>query len=129
MASEAEMQNILAQEPGNPIFADYIALLIAHEKLGEAILVGMRGLSNNPECYKGRLLLAHAMFRSAYVPFAVREVQILCEKFPQHMHLKSLLERLAPSLTTASTVKNVGQIEEVADVEFDIDDLDKLGGK
>lgn len=129
MPKESELRAVLENEPGDPIFADLIALLIAEGRFQEAIVVGLQGLSRNPECHKGRLLFAHALFRSEYYPFAAREVQILCEKFPAHTQLSSLLARLDPTSTAHTEFTPSEGTGEMADVEFDLDVLDQFSKK
>ena len=107
-----------------------MALLIAQEEFGDAILTGIRGLSLNPDIHKGRLFLAHAMFRAGCIPFAVREVRELCQEFPDREHLRNLLLKLQPSDAPSSPQPQpqatARREEELADVEFDPDLLDDL---
>lgn len=107
-----------------------MALLIAQEEFGDAILIGIRGLSLNPDIHKGRLFLAHAMFRAGCIPFAAREVRELCQEFPEREHLRNLLLKLQPSDTGPTSPPqpqaSARQEEELADVEFDPDLLDEL---
>jgi predicted Zn-dependent protease len=124
---EDETKELLEREPGNPVFAELAAYLISQELLGEAILTCMRGLSVNPDCHKGRLILAHALFRSGFTPFAAKELQLLCKAFPDHKYLKNLLSRLDPTAAVdgpSGTTDSRGR--EVADIEFDVDALSDL---
>ena len=124
---EEETKELLIREPGNPVFAELAAYLISQEHFGEAILTCMRGLSVNPDCHKGRLILAHALFRSGFTPFAVRELQLLCNSFPDHRYLKNLLSKLDPTLlVNSSSDHSEASSREVADVEFDVDVLSDL---
>lgn len=124
--AEAELRERVRNSPGDPCFADLMAFLITQEALGEAILVGLRGLSLNPNIHRGRLFLAHAMFRSGCIPFAAREVKELCREFPDREHLKALLEKLQPSEPARSPESELNKEEELADVEFDPDLLDEM---
>jgi hypothetical protein len=125
---EDELRLRVQQNPGDPAFADLIALLMARDAFGEAILVGLKGVSSNPDCHKGRLLLAHALFRAGCVPFAAREIGELITEFPDKVHLKNLLNRLRPDSVTSGVLAGEALEEgkEVADIEFDPDALDEL---
>jgi predicted Zn-dependent protease len=130
MSNEDRFRALLEAEPGNPAFADYAAMLVAQERLLDAIVVCLRGLSRNPELHRGRLLLAHALFRSGFTPFAAREVQLLCERMPTNQALRDLYSKLAPHapLTAGVSEEEVAR-EEVGDVEFDVDLLEELDKK
>jgi hypothetical protein len=125
---EDELRIRVQQNPGDPVFADLIALLIARDSFGEAILVGLKGVSSNPDCHKGRLLLAHALFRAGCVPFAAREIAELVREFPDKLQLKNLLSRLRPDIAAGGAPEGASYVDgkEVADIEFDPDALDDL---
>lgn len=125
---EDELRIRVQQNPADPVFADLIALLIARDAFGEAILVGLKGVSANPDCHKGRLLLAHALFRAGCVPFAAREIEELVREFPDKIHLRNLLSRLRPDSASGELQAGEGNgaEKEVADIEFDPDALDDL---
>jgi hypothetical protein len=123
---EEQLRETLAADPGNPAFVDLAALLMAKEAFAEGIQVCLRGLSVNPDCHKGRLLLAHLMFRSGFIPFAAREVAYLCQMFPEHSYLASLLAKLDPGFVQPANAAEPLAGREVADVEFDPDALDGI---
>jgi predicted Zn-dependent protease len=131
MTTEHFYKSTLETEPGNPAFADYAARLVAEERLHDAIIVCLQGLSANPELSRGRLIFAHALFRAGYVPFAAREVLMLLENFPTNPHLASLLDKLAPGSAAAITGSEQSTEGDaaIADVEFDIDVLEGLEKK
>jgi len=131
MSQEANYIHTLQSDPGNPVFADYGGLLITTERLDEAILVCMQGLSVNPECHKGRLTLAHALFRRGFIPFAAREIELMVEVFPGNGALRTLSERLSPGTNSnrGVTSESTEGETEVADIEFDTDILSDLDDK
>lgn len=128
---------LLRADPGSLQFTEYVERFLESEKILEAIHISQIGLSHNPDCYEGRLLLAQAYYKSGAVPFAVREIEHLVAKLPENEHLEKLLAKLAPdrvSLTKAHSKKpGVDPVKEtkdhdetVAESEFNLDELDLL---
>lgn len=91
-----DYQALLREDPGNPAFPAYAESLINQGKPLEALEVCLAGLSVNPTCHKGKLLLARIYFERSYIPFAVRELQELRLALPDNKYITRLLERLAP---------------------------------
>lgn len=118
-----ERDKILAEDPGNPIFADYCEELRIQGKLLEAVQVAIKGLSRNPSCHIGRLALARCFYDLNCLPFARREIAELHEALPT---LKSL-GRLAERLSVFSAPSETGEAAEtavLAEEEFDFGELD-----
>lgn len=122
MTTEDRLRVLVESDPGDPAFADYATLLIEQERVSDAIWVCLKGLSRNPEFHRGRLLLAQAFFRAGFLPFAAREVQLLCSQLPENELLLNLYQRLAPNGEgPVNHVQDGDEESEVAEVEFDVD--------
>ena len=121
---EEEVLGILSQDPGNSLFADYAEALRKEGQNNSAIIVCLRGLSVNPSCHKGRLLLARIFYDSGFRPFAIEQIRILQQKLPDNPAIKKLLEKFSlgaevtsPGSTTEATV---------AEAEFDFNEIDLI---
>lgn len=129
MFDEKEAQEILAADAGNPIFAEYANFLREQQEFLRALDVCLSGLSLNPECHKGRLVLARIFYEKKYLPFAVREVELLCGKIPENQFLNRLLQQLSPESgalrdkTAAGSENSEGVI---AEADFDFDELEMI---
>lgn len=121
---EKEYKDTLGADPGNPIFADYADLLRQEARYNEGMEVCLAGLSLNPVCHKGRLVLARIYYERGFLPFAVNELLILNRKLPESVSVRKLLEKLAPDeqLSEAGS----GQEAVVSETEFNFEQLDLI---
>lgn len=103
-------------------FAESAENLRRSGKLEEALKVCLQGLSANPAHHKGRLVLARVFFEMGYLPFAIREIEELCEALPESKSLQRLRDKLSPQPAEASG----GAEETVAEADFDLDELDLI---
>ena len=126
---DQNFEALLRDDPGNPAFANFAESLLNQGKWSEALEVCLAGLSSNPSCHKGRLLLARVYFERNHLPFAVREVRELLDALPENKFIRRLLERLSPESAASSghrTTGNTGEEKTVAEAEFDIGEIDLL---
>ena len=122
--SEQQYRDELKSDPGNPGFVDFAALLVKQERFLEAVDVCLAGLSSNPACHAGRLMLARVLYRMKYFPFAVRELVTLCADFPESEALRRLLEKLSAGTVVAQPAP--GAESTVAEAEFDFEGIEAL---
>lgn len=122
MSTEEAIRAKLQTNPGDPLFADLVELLREQKQYQEAIFICLSGLSANPLCYKGRLLLARILHECNFFPFAIRELRDLMNDLPQNNTIKRLTEVMAQQ--SDSTVLNTEGEETLAETEFDVDDME-----
>ena len=113
---------ILKNDPGNPVFADYAEELRLGGRFSEAIEVCLKGLSANPSCHRGRLILARVFFERGFVPFAAREVNILRETLPELKSVQRLYEKFYPDVA-----EDEGGEATIAESDFEISELEMVG--
>lgn len=109
----SEVETQLAQDPGNPVFAEYADQLRKEGQYSEALEVCYRGLSANPSVHRGRLVLARVYYEKLYWPFAIREVQQLQKELPHSETLKRLLTALAPEEGTLIVTEKPNSADEL----------------
>ncbi len=129
--STNELWESIAEDPGNPAFADLAEQLRGEGKLSETIEVCLAGLSSNPSCFKGRLVLARAFLQKGFVPFAQREIEQLCVALPDNTALQKLADKLdvrpaASTGGTSSSVKTSNLDSLVAEAELNFDDIELI---
>ncbi len=129
---------ILQNDAGNPIFVDVAESYRSNGEMREALDVCLKGLSANPSCHLGRLVLARVFYERGDLPFAAREVRELCSQLPEIESLRRLFKSLAPdgqhevplsaqisSQPVPVKVEPSGN-DTVAEAEFDLDEIDIL---
>lgn len=122
--NEDEVLTILSQDPGNSIFADYADILHRDGRSESGIMISLRGISANPSCYKGRLILSKIFFDLGFTPFCIEQLLILRRALPENKSLVKLLERLAPDIEMS---KETDRPEETyAEAEFDFEDIELI---
>jgi hypothetical protein len=121
---------VLDRDPGNVLFYDLAVGLSLEGNLLDAIEVCLRGLSVNPGFHKGRLLLSRLYYECGFIPFAVRELELLLQACPHSRAVRRLVERLSPGSTALQGhTSNVGggpTNATVAEGDFNLDDLAQL---
>lgn len=125
--TEPDYQVVLAEDPGNPLFADLAEELRAKQNWFDAIQVCLSGLSSNPSCARGRLVLAQIYFDQGYLPFARREVAELVASHPQLSSLRRLWEQLGGGLMhegSELSSLDIGDGKIVAETEIDLGEID-----
>jgi predicted Zn-dependent protease len=130
MASKEEKIKLkLSKDPGNPVFSEFAEYLRKKKRVDEAFQVCFEGLSQNPSHLPGRLVLARLFYASNWIPFAVRELELIHRSYPENATLIRLLQKLDPDFVPASDrAVETGQSNEtmIAETEFDLGDIDLL---
>jgi len=128
------LAEILKNDPGNPVFADYADELRKKGDLSAALEVCLSGLSINEDYPRGKLVLARIFYLKGYLPFAIRELKEIAQIRPDSQRIKRLLDLLAPHEAQAVSTSEVTNspdstnkelaAETLAEADFDFDDLD-----
>ena len=139
--TQDEILQRLNADPGDPLFAQVADSLRRAGKWSDALDIALSGLTANPQCHRGRLILARLFYDRHYYPFAVRELEHLHRAVPENASIGRLLERLSPGSTTGEagvsaipTAQHSSEMpssalhaphgdEVVAEEDFDIDIL------
>ena len=130
MASEEELRKTLASDAGNPAFVELAEILRGRGASTEALETCLSGLSRNPTCHQGRLILARLFYERGMFGFAVREIEALREAMPDSKTLLKLQEKLSPGSTSAQVEPaKLAQSEVVAETDFDFDELELIGAE
>ena len=123
----------LEADPGDPIFAAHANSLREEGALDKALFVCLAGLSSNPACHQGRLVLARIFYEQGFHPFALREVERLHHDLPKNEAVRRLLEAISPDqVAPEGAAEDRGKAEEsadeatVAEAEFDFDVLEEM---
>jgi predicted Zn-dependent protease len=123
-----ELRQQIEEDPGNPVFAELAEALRKQEQLAEALDVCLLGLSANPECHKGRLVLSQLFYQKGYYPFAIRELEQLHRALPENRSVRKLLEKLSPGSVgesgSAAAARDGSEQDTIAEADFDFDMLD-----
>lgn len=127
--SDEQFRELLGQDPGDPAFAEFADILRRDGRHGEGFEVCFAGLTANPGCHRGRLVLARLFYERLYWPFAVRELKQLAEALPDNKQVRRLLERMAPETASArrGEESDVSADTTVAEAEFDVADVELMG--
>ena len=125
---EEEILATLADDPGDPLFVEYADFLRREEDYANALQVCLAGLSVNPGFHHGRLVLARIFFDQSFIPFAVRELELLHTALPNNSGVQKLLDRLAPGSASESAAETAETDAEdtVAETEFDFDEIELI---
>jgi hypothetical protein len=67
--NEADLIEMLKADPGNPLFASFAESLRQEGRHQEAMAVCFTGLSANPSCHGGRLVLARCFYERGELLF------------------------------------------------------------
>lgn len=130
---EKEVQLRLHEDAGDPIFAEYADQLRREGRHEEALHCCLAGLSANPTCHRGRLVLARLFYDWRYLSFAVRELEHLRSQLPSNTSITKLLAKLSPggsssapsdALAPEPASASPNQPVAVAEGEFDLDALE-----
>jgi predicted Zn-dependent protease len=128
MKDETELRSVLENDPGDPAFAELAELLREQDRLLEAKEICFAGLSVNPGCNRGRLVLARIFWQQKQIPFCIRELEAIKQELPDNLAVAKLLARLSPA-ADAAFCKSSGLGKEdgtIAEAEFDLDDVEAL---
>ncbi len=129
MSSENELRQSVAADPGNPLFVELAEVLRKRGAATEALQTCLIGLSKNPTCHQGRLVLARLFYEGGMYGFAVREIEALREAMPESKTLIKLMEKLAPGSTSLSAAVKQAETEVVAETDFEFDELELIGAE
>ncbi|MBN8550138.1 MAG: hypothetical protein J0M12_12545 [Deltaproteobacteria bacterium] len=130
MTAELELRQIVKEDPGNPLFAELAEQLRKSGQHAEALDICLSGLSKNPSCHVGRLVLARVFFDRQMFPFAVRELEALRAALPQSKTIAKLLEKLSPGASqnpVSVAPAAPSEAETFAETDFDFEELDLIG--
>lgn len=111
---------VLRADPGNPVFAECAEELRLSGHWLEGIRVCLSGLSANPSCHRGRLVLARIYFEQGFIPFSVREVELLRKSLPELKSIQRLYDRFYPG---GAPIGETGDTT-VAESDFDISEIE-----
>jgi hypothetical protein len=126
-AKEEKIKEKLLEDPGNPVFAEFAEYLRRKRQMADAMSICLSGLSANPSCHSGRLVLARIYYSLSYIPFASRELEFLLSFFPEDQSLRRLVLALNPTFTEVKEGTSSGNAETlIAETAFDMGDLDLL---
>lgn len=107
----AEVDSLLVEDPGSPVFVDYGEFLRQQNRLSDALMVLMRGLTANPSFARGRLVLARVLYDLRCLPFAVRELEIVAAQNPNCKSVRKLLSAIDPSYLSDRAETHTGRSE------------------
>jgi len=127
-AKEEKIKEKLKDDPGNPVFAEFAEYLRRKRQMMDAMSICLSGLSANPSCHSGRLVLARIYYSLSFIPFASRELEILLSFFPEDQSLRRLVLALNPTFSDVRGSVSAGNSAEtlIAETAFDMGDLDLL---
>lgn len=122
MIVEAELELRVSGDPGDPAFAELADVYRRRGDYQGAFDLCLNGLTANPECIRGRVVLARLFYERLHFPFAARELRELCLALPANPYARKLLETLSPEDGLSPASQDVGKV--LAEVEFSLDSLD-----
>ena len=135
-----DIEKRLASDPGDPVFVLVAKALIEQGETFQSYEILLAGLSHNPDCHEGRLVLAKLYFEQDFLPFCVKELRYIAEKLPNNKSVRRLLDKFGsdssnveesqekPSdLKASGSSATLSSSEEtVAEMELGFDDIDLL---
>lgn len=92
-----ELKHKFRENPGDPIFAEYAECLRQVKRYSVAISVCLKGLTLNPTCDRGRLVLSRIYYDCGYRQFAINELSFLYQKYPENLYIERLLSQIKNS--------------------------------
>ncbi len=84
----------------------------------DALVLLLKGLSENPSHHQARLLLARVFFELGCVPFALNELAFLSQRFPKNENLKKLIRELGGNVAAAQSESMAAVVAE-SEIDFD----------
>lgn len=126
--ADSEYENVLERDPGNSAFAEFADLLRARYDYNRALRVCFAGLSANPGCLQGRLVLARIFYEQSFTPFAIRELLQINQESPENQAVQTLLAKLAPGTELSKPSAAMVEMAEsaLAEAEFSLDDIELI---
>ncbi|MCO6429278.1 MAG: hypothetical protein J5J00_00330 [Deltaproteobacteria bacterium] len=125
---ENEIERILLENPGDPLFLKYAEELMKSAKFEQALMVCLRGVSKSPAQLRGRLLLARAYYELGMMPLAAEQMKVVAQSAPESLPIQKLYNKLSVYLWQPgdhSAFSGPGEAV-MAEAEFDIGDMDLL---
>lgn len=120
-----ELEALVLADPGDSAFAELADIYRRSGDYGGALDLCYNGLSANPECYLGRVVLARVFYERLQFPFAIRELRELALLDPKNIFVSKLLSMLAPSeegyFSSSDSVARP-----MAQAEFSFEDLSAI---
>jgi predicted Zn-dependent protease len=129
MRTREELQEICRRDPGDPAFVEFSLLHQADGRLAEALLICVQGVGASPDSLCGRALLSELLFRAGSPSLAARELRELQQLAPNNEVVPRILAKLGVEVELLSPLASApteGDEAEIAEVELDTDDLEKL---
>jgi predicted Zn-dependent protease len=120
-----ELEALVLADPGDSAFAELADIYRRSGDYGGALDLCYNGLSANPECHLGRVVLARVFYERLQFPFAIRELRELAVLDPKNIFVSKLLSMLAPSgepyISSPDSVSRP-----MAEAEFSFEDLSAI---
>lgn len=91
-----ELEALVLANPGDPAFAELADIYRRSGDYGGALDLCFNGLSVNPACQIGRVVLARVFYERLQFAFAIRELRELALLNPNNIFVSKLLSILAP---------------------------------
>jgi hypothetical protein len=92
-----ELEALVLADPGDSAFAELADIYRRGGDYGGALDLCYNGLSANPACHLGRVVLARVFYERLQFPFAIRELRELYLLDPKNIFVSKLLSMLSPS--------------------------------
>lgn len=122
MIAEPDLELRVSGDPGDPAFAD---LADAYRRRGDyqgAFDLCLNGLTANPDCIRGRVVLARLFYERLHFSFAARELREVYQALPGNPYARKLLEALSAEDRFSPGHEDEGRV--LAEVEFSLHSLD-----
>ena len=135
-----DIEKRLASDPGDPVFVLVAKALVEQGEIFQSYEILLAGLSSNPDCHEGRLVLAKLYFEQDFLPFCVKELRYIAEKLPNNKSVRRLLGKFGSDSNSLDNLSEKvddlkasdssdtlsGSEETVAEMELGFDDIDLL---
>ena len=140
----SDIEKRLVADPGDPVFVLVAKALVEQGQVFQSYEILLAGLSHNPDCHEGRLVLAKLYFEQDFLPFCVKELRYIAEKLPNNKSIRRLLDKFGSDSSSidesekkaddlkatdsSDTLPNSKESleETVAEMELGFDDIDLL---
>lgn len=122
MTVEADLELRISDNPGDPAFAELADVYRRRGDYQGAFDLCLNGLTANPACIRGRVVLARLFYERLHFPFAARELREVCTTLPANPYARKLLEALSPENALSPASVELGKV--LAEVEFNFNSLD-----
>lgn len=126
--TEAELEIRVSGDPGDPVFAELADLYRRRGDYQGAFDLCFNGLTANPDCVRGRIVLARLFYERLHFSFAARELREVCQALPGNVFARKLLQAISPgdafSPPSPTIIPPPTMGDVLAEMELDLDSLD-----